>query len=132
MRIFSEILTSSEIQAILGVEATRAYSKGDPIYGRDKSGKKVKAGIRRNSGWLLSSPSDGDPNLAEHLRRLLDVIDPKTDELKQLSKKCKIDIFCGYGAEGQGGFTLDVETINRLAKLNLNLGLDLYPLSRGI
>ncbi|HSS96004.1 MAG TPA: DUF4279 domain-containing protein [Terriglobales bacterium] len=129
MRIFSEILTSSEIETVLGLEATRTFSKGDPIFGRDKDGKKIKAGVRKNSAWILSSPSGGDSNLDDHLRKLLDVINPKADELKQLSTKCKVDIFCGFGAEGQGGFTLTAEIINRLAKLNLNLDLDLYPLS---
>ncbi len=128
LRIFSEALTSSQIEAILGLEATQAYSKGDPIYGRNKSGKKIEAGVRKKSGWILSTPAGGDPNLALHLRRLMDVIDVKAEELKQLSTKCKIDIFCGYAAADQGGFTLDADIINRLAKLNLNLDLDLYPL----
>jgi len=129
LRVFSEILTSTEIETILGLEATRTFLKGDPIFGRDKGGKKIKVGIRQTSAWILSSPSGGDSNLADHLRRLLDVINPKADELKRLFTKCKIDIFCGFGCEGQGGFTLNAEIINRLAKLNLNLDFDIYPLS---
>jgi hypothetical protein len=37
-------------------------------------------------------------------------------------------LFCGFSSgNGQGGFTLDSDTLTRIAKLGIPLIVDLYP-----
>jgi hypothetical protein len=85
-------------------------------------------GVWRESAWILSSPLDKHENLVEHLKWLLDRLEPKADEVRALCAKYRVDIFCGFSSgSGQGGFILDPETLARLAKLGIPLGLDLYP-----
>jgi len=85
-------------------------------------------GAWRESAWLLSSPLDKHENLADHIKWLLDRLEPKADIVKGLSAKYRVDIFCGFSSgSGQGGFTLDSKTLARLAKLGVPVGLDLYP-----
>jgi hypothetical protein len=78
--------------------------------------------------WALNSPLSDQNGMADHLRFLLDLLEPKMDALKKLFEECKIDLFCGFSSgSGQGGFELDPVTLSRLAKLCIPLVLDLYP-----
>jgi hypothetical protein len=66
--------------------------------------------------------------LAEHLRWLLDAVEPKADVLRSLSAKYQVLLFCGFSSgNGQGGFTLDSHTLTQIAKLGVPLIVDLYP-----
>jgi len=48
--------------------------------------------------------------------------------LKTLLTTCKIRLSCGFSSgNGQGGFTLDSVTLQRIARLGVPLVLDLYP-----
>ena len=122
LRIFSDTLSPEQVTEALGLPPTKTHHKGDPVSPR------YKMPLRRQHGWILTSPFGGHPDLAAHLRWLLDLIEPKLVALNQLRSTCKIDLFCGFSSgNGQGGFTLDGPLLTRLAKLELNFGLDLYP-----
>jgi hypothetical protein len=85
-------------------------------------------GIWRESAWILSSPLDKSENLSAHVKWLLDRLEPKADIVRALCAKYRVDIFCGFSSgSGQGGFTLDPETLGRLAMLRIPVGFDLYP-----
>jgi hypothetical protein len=56
---------------------------------------------------------------------------PNCDVLRSLTGYCRIDLFCGYASMyGQGGFTLDPDTVARIAQLGVSLGPDFYPPDR--
>jgi len=66
--------------------------------------------------------------MVDHLKWLLDSLEPKRDVIRELSRKYRIDFFCGFASMNQqGGFTLDSVTLARLAELGVPLELDLYP-----
>jgi Domain of unknown function (DUF4279) len=51
--------------------------------------------VRRVSAWLLSSDLPADGELADHLHRLLDRLEPKADTLWQLADQGYVaDWFC--------------------------------------
>jgi hypothetical protein len=127
--IFSEILTTDEIGSVLGLYSTRTHVKGEPRGTRKKDGSISTTSVWPNSAWHLGSPLGYDANLADHIRWLLDAVEPKLGVLKTLSAKCHpILLQCGFSsAHGQGGFTLDGDTLARIAKLGVSLSVDLYP-----
>jgi hypothetical protein len=123
--IYSETLTPEEIGTRLQLTASKSHTKG--------SLKSARVPIPwKNSFWALDSPLEDQRNMSDHLKWLLDVIDPKADALKDLSEHCKVLFFCAFASEnGQGGFTLDAATLTRLAKLGIPFSLNLYPPQSG-
>ena len=118
--IFSDTLKPEEITARLGLIASTSHEKG---------ASRLRVPIPwKNSLWGLQSTLGDHRNLADHIQWLIDVIEPKADALKELSKHCKVLVFCGFASQnGQGGFTLTPPILARLAALNIPLSLDLYP-----
>jgi hypothetical protein len=121
LRVFGETLRPEEIESMLGLKATRAHLKGELL----SPGQKA---ARRESSWRLESPLSTCSDMVDHLKWLLDSVDPKRDVIRELFKKYNVDLFCGFSSgNGQGGFTLDSVTLARLAGLGVPLVLDLYP-----
>jgi hypothetical protein len=127
--IFSVTLTPQEISERLGVQPTRTHEKGQPRGFRRKDGSISQSIVWKDSAWHLNCPLKNDRDMAEHIRWLLDVIEPKADVLSALSSDCTlIRFFCGFSSgNGQGGFGLDPVTLGRISKLGFDLILDLYP-----
>jgi len=124
LRIGGETVQPDDIGAALGLKATRAHLKGQPRSERTP----IRKAVWPDSMWLLSSPLGKERDLAEHLRWLLDAIEPRLDVFKSLSAKYKTILFCGFSSgNGQGGFTLDSHTLSRIANLGIPFVLDLYP-----
>jgi uncharacterized protein DUF4279 len=121
LRLFGETLDPDEIGSVLGLEATHTHLKGE-LFGPGHTAR------RRESGWLLQSPLSKRSDMIEHLKWLLDTLEPKHMVIRDLAGKYRVDLFCGFGSvNGQGGFTLDATTLTRIAELGVPLALDLYP-----
>jgi hypothetical protein len=127
--VFSDKLTHEEIGARLGIKATRTHAKGQPRGYRRKDGSISPSVVWPHSAWHLGSPLGYDANLVDHIKWLLDSIEPKLAVLKMLSAECHLILLqcCFSSACGQGGFTLDGDTLGRISRLGLSLSLDLYP-----
>ena len=121
IRIFGETLQPEEIEAKLGLKATRTHVKGQPRSRRYNV-------PWRHSLWLLESPLSDDHDMADHLKWLLDRLEPRLDVIRTLSAEYRVGLMCGFSSgSGQGGFTLDSTTLGRTAKLGVPLVVDLYP-----
>lgn len=121
LRISGDTLHPSHVSASLGLEATQSGIKGERFSPRHNA-------LRRTSFWILKSPLGNYRPLEEHLNWLLDVLEPKCDLLISIRSKWKTEFFCGFSSEnGQGGVTLDLILLGRLARLGISLVLDLYP-----
>jgi hypothetical protein len=129
LSIFSVTLTPQEISERLGLQPTRTHKQGQPRGFRRKDGSTSPSVVWKDSAWLLTSPLKPDRNLMEHVRWLLEKIEPKADIIKALSSDCTgIRFFCGFSSgNGQGGFVLEADTLSRISRLGLNIVLDLYP-----
>jgi hypothetical protein len=120
LRIFGDALKPEEIGSALGLKATHVHLKGELLSPKHTT-------VRRESGWLLESPLSKRSDMVDHLKWLLDSLGPKRDVIRELSRKYRIDLFCGFASvNGQGGFTLDSVTLARLGELGVPLALDLY------
>ena len=101
--------------------------KGDPVLSR---GEVVS--LRRVGVWWIDSarglPRTGN-HLEDHIRWLLDLLEPVGDVLRRLSAEqgLSADIGCGYfTSRWNSGFGFSAETLSRVARLGASLGLDFY------
>ena len=66
--------------------------------------------------------------MEDHLKWLLDQVETRSEIVRDLARRFRVDFFCGFASvTGQGGFTLNPSTLARLGKLGVPLALDLYP-----
>jgi hypothetical protein len=114
-------LTAAAVTRRLGIQPTRAFETGDPVSSRS-------AATRDSPLWLLSSsPSiETGTELAEHLHRLLAILEPVTAPLWEL-------VHAGYDANWlcyivshttEHAAELDRQTIQRILALPGDLWLD--------
>jgi hypothetical protein len=121
LRIFGDTLDPDKVGSVLGLEATHTHLKGE-LFGPGQTA------VRRESGWLLQSPLSKRSDIIERFKWLLDALEPKREVIQELSRKYRIDFFCGFASlNGQGGFKLDRGTLSRVAELGVPLALDLDP-----
>jgi uncharacterized protein DUF4279 len=114
------VLRPDEISAILGLEPTQSGVKGERYGPRHNL-------VRRASFWLLKCPLSDHLPLAEHLKWLLDLLEPKLQLINSIAKESKVMFFCGFSSEnGQGGVTFDPTLLRRLANLGVLFVLDLH------
>jgi Domain of unknown function (DUF4279) len=124
LRISGEGVQPDEIGRLLGLAPTRTHLRGEPRGLHSISPNLVW----NDSLWLFQCPLGDDRDPAEHLNWLLDSVESKLSVIKDLAGKCHVDVFCGFSSQsGQGGFTLDTITLQRMARLGVPFRLDLYP-----
>jgi hypothetical protein len=120
-RIAGDALRPDQITATLSLEPTQSGVKGERFSTRHSA-------VRRTSFWLLKCPLSDRLPLTEHLEWLLDLFEPKMDLINSIAEESKSMLLCGFSSEnGQGGFTLDAKTLQRIARLGVALSVDLYP-----
>lgn len=123
LRLFSDRIAPAEITAILHIDPTDAFAKGE------RHGKGL---VRKFNGWFLSSESDVDSkDSRRHIDWLISKIQDKSAELLALqSQGVEMDISCFWLSTGQGGPILSPPQMRELARLNLDVGWEVYFTSR--
>ena len=119
LRVVSSTLAPKAIEQAFGVDSDSSYAAGDAVSKR--------GGLRTFNGFFLESGLPTNRPLNEHLEALLSRISPFEVALRE-NPELHADIFCGFSStNGQGGFTLATELLDRLADLGLPVTFDLYP-----
>jgi len=119
--VWGKTLQPDAISAALGIKPTRARILGEAR----SAGSQLHW---KDSLWMLESPLSETCDPVEHLTWLLELLEPKASILKDIAGEYRVELFCGFASEnGQGGFTLSVELLGRLAHLGIPVTLDLYP-----
>ncbi|HUU96761.1 MAG TPA: DUF4279 domain-containing protein [Phycisphaerae bacterium] len=116
----SQVLDPDEISELIGLEPTRSWRKGTPLY---NSGR-----LRPISVWIYE-PQHAMPGRVERkLPFLLDRLEPRHDGIVAAARECTCSICIAYHGHSaaMGGWELDSATIRRLVRLDLPLGVDLY------
>lgn len=121
-RLFGDsTLTAAEVTARLGIQPTRSSEVGDPV------GRRTAA-TRDSSAWLLSSSPgiETGTELAEHLHRLLAILEPVTAQLWDLVRAgYDANWFCYVASHAmEHAAELDRQTMQRLLALPGDLWLD--------
>lgn len=123
-RVMGPDLDPAVVSQLLELEPTEAHRRGDPRVG--KSGRRYSDFAEGLWGWRTDL-AKSEP-LAEHLRALLDVLEPKAMAFQQLQEMgLRLDLFVGvFGSEGNFALILEQELLSRLARLGVDLVLDVY------
>lgn len=123
LRVYSDSLTPSKIEMLLGLSPTSSQEKGASWISSRGTKKQ-----NRINGWFLSSDQIIlSKDLRHHLDWLICKLEPAGSNLKKLQKMdCSINIHCvWWSVHGDGGPTLWPEQMLALAKLNLECSFDI-------
>ena len=122
LRVISEQLSAREIGDHLKIEGARLVEQSDAIKLRPH-----KSIQRQDSRWILESELDGNARLQDHIAYLIAIVENNIAAFRDIAKNCNIDIWCTFSfSDGQGGFDLDNELLQRLAVLPVDLIFGLY------
>jgi len=114
-------LTAAAVTRRLGLQPTTAHEAGDPVSGRS-------AHTHQSSLWLLSSSPEIEPGTdpAEHLHRLLAILEPVAGPLWELAEAgYDANWYCWIASHAtEHAAELDRSTLQRLLALPGDLWLD--------
>lgn len=120
LRIFSYSIAPEEMSALLAMQPSEAFSKGELFGSRGLT--------RRQNGWFLASK--GAVSLRDsrrHLVWLLSQLTPNAHALQALrAQGAEIDISIYYVSSGQGGPTMSADQMSALGALGLDVWWDIY------
>lgn len=127
-RIKGDTLSPTAISHLLAIEPTSSHAKGDPRVGESKKHKPLNHGVWTNGIWILGSELPKSNNIEEHLQALLNRLEAKATELKELrSSGLALDIYCGcFLSSTSAGMVLSPQAIHRLSELNLEISFEIY------
>jgi len=123
LRFFGDDLDPAELTRLLGSQPTKSEWKGEELVGKVTANKRT---ARRGGWWLRAErrePGDFDAQISE-------ILDQLTDDMsiwQDLTSRFRADVFCGlFMKEGNEGFNLSNETLQRLAERGLTIDFDIY------
>ena len=122
-RIFSATLDPDAISEVIGLSPSAQHRKGEP------KSKRLPDVFWDENYWSYKSPLSEVSELHEHLNFLAEILEPKQKAIESIRHATTgIDIFCMFSSEnGQGSAEFDPLLLKRLAGLNIEVILDLYP-----
>jgi hypothetical protein len=119
LRIMNDDLDPEEISRQLGIQPTWAWRKGEP-----RGARKIPSRI---GIWGLSTEVMQSRDIRRHLDWLIDQMIGKEEYLKQLQTQgYRMDVFCYWLSNGQGGPTVSPKNMKGLANLGIELGFDFW------
>lgn len=131
-RVYSELVingtfaSADEISRYLGIACEYSHSAGDPVL--NTAGQVV--GKRRFSHWVIGSSGLTDSkNLDVHLRSLLQLLMPVSNEIQALSQRHDAFLRAVYEStrlDFGSGPILSAAVFNDIGALGLDLHFDIY------
>jgi hypothetical protein len=121
LRIGGDSLNPDEISKILGCPPSKGYVKGqtEPSKGRVVT--------RKTGAWMLDAGRQKPGDLNAQVAELFSRINTDLDVWAALSRKYKLDLFCGlFMSETDEGFDLSPETMKVLADRGIKLAICIY------
>jgi hypothetical protein len=117
----------AEITDIFGHVPSHAWQAGTQ---RATPAGRPLSGTRDHSYWTARL-TDGEwpgKTLAAAIGEILDALASRREDLARLrGQGAGIELFVGWFCDGNSGAVLDCALMARMAELNLDLSLDLYP-----
>jgi hypothetical protein len=123
LRIFSDTRSTDDISATFGLEPTAVRKKSSSQSATTSDGPRA-----HTNAWRLDSGLPPSATLTAHMSSMLDVLEARADAVGELARDCRLDLLIGFSSEsGQAGDVLPHSVLKRLARLPVDLTLDLYP-----
>jgi len=124
LRLWGDDLPVDEVGNLLSLEAFSIGRKGKHI---DDNPKRA---LYKTNVWVWSSFEESHVPFDLQIGDLLEVLERRQNELKQLLSLPNVDaeLFLGFSSvNGQGGANFSNAMLRRIALLGLSVDLDLYP-----
>jgi hypothetical protein len=122
-RVFSQDLAPEDITRSLGLEPTATVVKGSLVSPNSPNSARAQANL-----WRLDSGLAPTDTLSAHISAMLDRLESRAPAQERLAAQCELDFFVGFSTESQqAGDVLTHDVLARLARLPIDLVLDLYP-----
>jgi hypothetical protein len=123
LRLYGDALVPTEITRLFHIEPSDCANMG--LESTSPSGKSRNAPTGR---WILQTKGNvQSTNLESHIEWILDRLEAAGIRIDILPGVKRADIFCYWrSATGHGGPQFSPEILERLAKSDLTLGLDIY------
>ena len=119
LRIMHDDLDPETVTRQLGIQPTWAWRKGEL---RAKAKVIARIGI-----WGLNTEFIQSRDVRRHIDWLIDQVAAKKAYLQQLQAQgYRIDVFCFWLSNGQGGPTISPKNMRGLAELGIELGFDFW------
>lgn len=124
IRISSLEVDPTFISTALGLAPTRQHLRGEL-----RSPRNPNSSIFEQSVWVLESALPDNADLADHISSLVSVLESRKHQLNEIARRTTgIDLFCMFSSEnGQGSTQFTPVLLGRVAALNVDLTIDLYP-----
>jgi hypothetical protein len=123
LRFFEESLNVSSVAAKIGLMPDVAGRLGEHIRGN------LRYALYETNLWVHRYDDDALP-FCDQLTELVTRLEERSDSIRALTSAPGVggELLLAFSSgNGQGGFTLPVELLARIAALGLDLSLDLYP-----
>ena len=115
-------LDPDEVSALLGIEPTLSYRKGDTRLTRH--GKEV---VHRAGLWSLDVQDKTPEDLNSQIPEILGQLTQDLGIWRALASRYRIDFFCGLFMEDSNeGVSLVPATLRAVAERGIEIGLDVY------
>jgi hypothetical protein len=123
LRIHGAALDPDEISETLNCIPTECFRNGQIIRGSVTGREHVKKG----GMWSLRATDYKPENLDAQVAELLEKLPSDLAIWAAISKKYKVDLFCGlFMKKGNEGFSLSPGTLRALGDRSIELQMDLY------
>ena len=123
LRVMGDDLIPNEITNQLGCEPTRKMIKGEPFSWHKQGNPRIaKSGM-----WRFDAVERMPGNLDLQIYEILDLLTSDLDIWEYLSKKYRMDIFCGlFMDSSMEGISLSSETMFALGQRRIEIDFDIY------
>jgi hypothetical protein len=124
LRFFGEGLDVSSVAAKIGLKPDVVGRLGEHIRGNPRYA------LYETNLWVHRHTDDDALPFCDQLTELVTRLEERSDSIRALTSAPGVggELLLAFSSgNGQGGFTLPVELLARIAALGLDLGLDLYP-----
>jgi hypothetical protein len=117
--IRSEHLDPQIVEDTLGLVADHKHKRGD-LPKNDPKFAPYKHGM-----WSLDSTLAAERPFTDHLESLLDILEPKRDNILKFAKEHSVRFFCSLYSHI--GFELPSQLVGRIAAIGADFGVSVYP-----
>ena len=119
LRIIGDGLVPSEVTAMLGCAPTDSRRKGDAVE-TEHFIAKSPTGV-----WCLKA--EGNETIDQAINALLDHVSDDVAVWAELARRYRAEFFIGvFSDTSQVGLRITAETLKRLSRFGLSVGLDIY------
>jgi hypothetical protein len=118
LRVAGDIPDLDAISQSLGLSPTHAHRRGER--------KGPRSPEYRSEMWMFTAPVDEERPLHEHIDSLWTHLEPHREQILELKRRHKVDVFLGYRSNcGSAGVEVPHSSLEMFIQLGIPFGLSI-------